>query len=111
MNRRSHNGSNGRISLRHQIRIKTIGKFFGNKVGRQLSRHKSWMYHQGIQETNIVINTANIIGIQSINHAVNRLTSIIAIGNQFGDHRIIMHRHFAALKDTTVHSDPFTSRL
>ena len=69
------------------------------------------MHHQSIKEADIVVYTANIIGIQRIDHAINRLATVIAIGNQLGDHRVVVHRDFTALIDTAIHTHALTLRL
>ena len=107
MHSSSHNHRNMRIILRHQIRIKAIGKFLSNKISGQLTSHKSRVHHQCIKKANIVIYPANIISIQRIHHKINSCFPIIAIGNQLRDHRVIMHRNLTTLIDPAIHPHAF----
>ncbi len=54
-------------------------------------------------------HAADVVGVQRVAHAVDGLLTILAVGDQLGDHGVVVHRHLAALADARV--DAHVARL
>jgi len=85
----------------------SVGKFIGNKVGCESTFDKTRMNHQGIEEADVVINAADIVGIQGFHHVFDGFIAGIAVGNQLGNHRVVKHGDFATFENAGINPHVF----
>ena len=78
--------------------------FFGEKCSRKDSGNKAGMLHQRGLERDVRAQTANQKDVQRFTQACNGLIAIVAVADEFGDHRIVVHRYFATLIYAGVHT-------
>ena len=64
------------------------------------------MGDNGAQKADVVIDAANVIGVQCLIHRFNGRFPALPPGRELGDHGIVEHGHFAALFDARVHPHP-----
>ncbi len=109
-------GDGGHDELRlagRDERGEPIGEFLGDEAGRQLPRAPARVLHQRGKEGDVVADAVDDEGVERVGLRLDRADPIAGVGHQLGDHRIVMHRDFAALVDAGVvaHRDPLDVSL
>ena len=89
------------LALRDQ-RMETVGKFLGDEAGRKPSLAPARMLHQRRKERNVVADAVDDEGVERRRLGVDRGEPVGRVGDQLGDHRIVVDRDFAALIDAGV---------
>ena len=76
--------------------------FLSDKGGCHIPRDEFRMIHHGGQEWQIVTNALNFEPVERDAHMLNRCAACGRPCAQLGDHRIVIHRNFAAFKNACV---------
>ena len=66
---------------------------------------KRGMIDQRAEEADVVRHAADVEFVECVAHAADRLVAVVAIGDQLGDHRIVVDRDFAPFVDARVDAD------
>ena len=82
--------------------VEAVGKFLGDEAGGQLAGAPARMRHQRRQERNVVADAVDDKCIERVGLRVDRLLARGRVGDQLGDHRIVVDRNLAALIDAGV---------
>mmetsp|Transcript_29336 Transcript_29336/g.73840 ORF Transcript_29336/g.73840 Transcript_29336/m.73840 type:complete len:479 (+) Transcript_29336:900-2336(+) len=91
--------------------LEALGELLLDELGGDVARDVARMVHHGAQERNVVLYTADHIGVQSLAHGGDTLLAILSVGDQLGDQRIVVHADLAALRDAAVHAHALAHRL
>lgn len=101
-------GNGGKLTRLGFIRLdagKPFRKFFRDKARREPSGPEPLMLHDGRQEGQIVADALHLETVQRLPHGVDGRLAILAPAAQLGDHRIVIHRDFAAFEDAGIVAD------
>ena len=69
----------------------------GDKAGVEIARHKLRMGQQRRLKRNIAADAADHKSIERLAHFGNRLGTVLAVHDELGNHRVVVHRNFAAV--------------
>ena len=83
-------------------RMEAVGKLLGDEAGRQPSLAPARMLHQRRQEGDVVADAVDHEGVERGRLGVDRRQPVGRVGDELGDHRIVVDRNFAALEDAGV---------
>ena len=85
--------------------FKAVWIFIGDKGGGDVPAFKPVMIIDRLEERDVMPNAVELKCVQRVFHRVNRKTAVFAPCAKLGDHRIVIHRDFAALKNARIISD------
>src|SRR5450631_2473452 len=85
-----------------RVRVEAVGKFLGDEAGGQLPGAPARMRHQRGQKRNIVADAVDDKGVERVSLRVDCLLARGRVGDQLGDHRVVVDRNLAALVDAGV---------
>ena len=83
-------------------RREAFGKLLRDEAGRQAPRPPALMLHQRGQERNIMADAVDDEGVERPRLRLDGAWPVAGVGDELGDHRIVMDRDFAALIDAGV---------
>ena len=105
INRRRDGRDQARLFALRNDRVKAVGKFLGDKSGRQPAGAPAWIVHDRRQERNVVANAVDVERIERPRLRVDRGRSRRRVGDKLRDQRIVVDRNLAALIDAGVVAD------
>ena len=76
--------------------MEAVGKFLGDEAGRKAARLPARMRHQGREERDVVADAVDHERIERVGLRRDRLRAGRRVGDELGDHRIVVERNFAA---------------
>ena len=85
--------------------LEPFGVLLLNELGGVFTRNEAGVVQQGPQKVDVVLQSTDLVSIQSGLHPVHGLSTVLAPGNQLGDHRIVVHANLGTLTDTRVSPD------
>ena len=97
---RQHDG----LCIGWRCALKTVREFVLDISGGDIAGPEARFIHDRGAEWHIVLNALNVEPVQGFGLNVQSLITIFAMGDQFGDHRIIEHRDLVAFADTAIHT-------
>ena len=86
-------------------RMETVGKFLGDEAGRKPSFAPARMLHQRGQKRNVVADAVDDESVERGRLGVDRAEPVGRVGDELGDHRIVVDRDLPALIDAGVVAD------
>jgi hypothetical protein len=90
------------ICLGHIGGVKAVRVFLRNEVRAEAALAKAGVGDQGIEEADVMGDAADMVSVQRVGHPVDGLVARAAPGDQLRDHRVVIHRDFAAFLDAGV---------
>ena len=111
---RSRNGGHG---VRHRAvrgrAFEPARKFLGDESRAQLAITPARVLHNGGKERNIVADALNGEGVERVRLGLDRSKPRSSVSDELGDHRVIVERNLASLRDAGVvaNGDPVANLL
>ena len=103
-----HGGRNGYdeggILVRYIRRAEAVRVLFTDHIGAHVPFHEARVHHQCREEIEVARNATNNEAIKRRAHVRHRLVTVGSIGDEFGDHRVVIHGNFTALEHASVHT-------
>ena len=93
------------IGMRHILCPEALGIVFCDEAGIEITRDKPGMRQQSRLERDIARNTTNHKAIERFTHFGNRIQAVLAMHDEFGNHRVVVHGNLAAILHAGVHPD------
>ena len=85
--------------------VKAVREFVLDISGRDIARAEPLFVDDGRDEGHVVLDAFNMEPVQRLSMHVERGVAILAVRDQLGDHRVIIHGDFVALADAGIHTD------
>ncbi len=82
--------------------VEALGIFLGDEAGGDIARAEARVLHQRGEEIDIVADAVDHELVERVDLRVDRRLAGRRPGDQLGDHRVVEHRHFAALEHAVV---------
>ena len=82
--------------------MESVGKFLGDEAGRQPSLAPARMLHQRRKKRDVVANAIDHEAVERGRLRVDRAEPVGRVGDELGDHRIVVDRDLAALEHAGV---------
>ncbi len=82
--------------------METLGKRFGDEAGVEVAGDEARMLHQRRLERDVRRDAADDERVERLAHPRDRHVARRAVADQLRDHRVVVHRHFAALVHARV---------
>ena len=98
------------IILGQACALEAIGEFGRDEIGGEAAILETLLLHDGGQEADIMVHTADDEALQRRRHALDRLGAGGRVGHQLGNHRIVIHREFAAGINAGIDADTLSFR-
>ena len=95
MHRRRQSQQEQRVFLRSGRRRESLGILLGDKAGIEIAADKSRMREQRRLKRNVAVDAANHEGIERGAHFGDGIVAITAVGDELGNHRVVVHRDLA----------------
>ena len=83
-------------------RMESVGKFLGDEAGREPSLAPARMLHQRRQKRDVVPDAVDDEGVERGRLRVDRAEPVGRVGDELGDHRIVVDRDLPALEHAGV---------
>src|SRR6185312_16063418 len=85
--------------------VEALGKFLGDEAGGKLSGTPALARHQRREKRNVVADAVDYEGVEGGGLRVDGRFAPRRVGDELGDHRIVIERYLAAFIDTGVVAD------
>jgi hypothetical protein len=102
IDRGSNAGDGARRFARRPQRLETTGKFFGNEGRRQLAFAPARMLHDRGKKRDVVADAFDGEGVKRVSLRDDGLFTRLRMGDELGDHRVVVDRDFAAFGNAGV---------
>jgi hypothetical protein len=74
----------------------------GNEAGVELAAHKPGMRQQRGLERDVAADATNDEAVERLAHLGNRIKAVLAVHDELGDHRVVVHRDLATIDHARV---------
>ncbi len=91
--------------------LKALAILLGDEVGGQSALGEPRVGEDGRQEWDVVADAAHEVAVQRPCQPGGGGGAVRRVGAQLGDHRVVVHRHLAALDDAAVDADALARGL
>ena len=99
---RRDRGDHVRALAFRRDRVKAFRKLLGDEAGRECAGTPARMLHDGREKRNVVADAVDIERVQRLRLGVDRRRARTRMGDELGDHRVVVERDLAAFVDTGV---------
>ena len=86
-------------------RDEAIGIFFRDEAGRQSARAPARLLHDRGEERNVVADAVDREAVECVRLRIDRGHAVAGMGDELGDHRVVIDRDLAAFVDAGVVAD------